>query len=150
MHVKRVRISFIKEYLTWTVKHSQNNLAFFKHMIKNDKYRAKTAQLVAQKTWIDSSTDASSLTRCFQALCGTHTRSNTMTPSLPTRHVLRSVRLCSTLLASFSMNVNSPSLHESAPRLSRKGGPLSLMFRKRWRMDLSPTRPLQNVKPQAG
>lgn len=120
-------------------------------MIKNEKYRAKTAQLVAQKTWIASSTDASSPTRCFQALYGTDAHAikyNDTVPSYEARTAIRAA--LQHPIGKLSMNVNSPSLHESAPRLSRKGGPLSLMFRKRWRMDLSPIRRLQNVKPQAG
>lgn len=44
------RISEFWGNLTWTVKHSQNSLAFFKHMIRKEKYRAKTAQLIVEKT----------------------------------------------------------------------------------------------------
>lgn len=133
-------------YLTWTVKHSQNNLAFFKHMIKNDKYRAKTAQLVAQKTWIDSSTDASSPRRCF-SVGRTRDQIQWHRP-FPRGTYCDPFGFAAPYWQDF-YECKFPSLHENAPRLSRKGGPLSLMFRKRWRMDLSPMRPLQKVKPQA-
>ncbi len=133
-------------YLTWTVKHSQNNLAFSNTWLKmtNIAQRQPTG---GTKTWIDSCTDASSPRRCFQySVRRTRDQVQWHRP-FPRGTYCDPFGFAAPYWQAF-YECKFPSLHGSAPRLSRKGGPLSLMFRKRWRIDLCPTRPLQNVKPQ--